>query len=636
MRQLILGTAGHIDHGKSSFVKALTGTDPDRLKEEKARGITIELGFASLTLPGGQQVGIVDVPGHEKFIKNMVAGASGIDMVAMVIAADEGVMPQTREHMDICTLLGIDHGLVVLTKIDMVDEEMLELAMADVEDFTQNTFLEGAPVLPVSAVTGEGIAEFPAILERLAANVPDRNPTDLLRIPIDRVFSMKGFGTVITGTLVAGAVTVGETVELYPFDVRTRVRGLQVHNSSVERADAGLRTAINLQGLEKTEITRGGVVGRPDQLLPTYMLDIYFHALKSNARPIKHRAPVRVHCGTAEVMGQIILLDRETLDPGQDTVVQIRLKEPVVCVKDDRVVVRSYSPVRTIGGGPVLNPVPVKHRRNDSSLVEAIANLASAPPEAVIAFHCEQAGFRGVSLPALRVMTNLPDKALTRAMDGLLSGQTILLVDREKQVYVHKTLFDKTAFEMRAILDAFHRDNPLKKGMPRQDIKSRIARRAGDKLFERVLDRMVKKKEVVQDGDTVHLSGHAVALASDQGKIREDLLNLLAQSGLTPPTLKELPGAIGTQDTGAVREVLYLLVQQKDLVRVKDDLYFNSAVLERLESELVDFLNKNGTIDAPRFKEMTGASRKYTIPLLEYFDAKKVTIRVGDTRKLRQ
>ncbi|MFZ5563792.1 MAG: selenocysteine-specific translation elongation factor [Thermodesulfobacteriota bacterium] len=636
MRQLILGTAGHIDHGKSSFVRALTGTDPDRLKEEKERGITIELGFASLTLPGGQTVGIVDVPGHEKFVKNMVAGASGIDLVAMVIAADEGVMPQTREHMDICTLLGIRHGLVLLTKIDMVDAEMLELARADIADFTQGTFLEGAPVLPVSSATGQGIAEFPAILEKLAAAVPDRRPADLLRIPIDRVFTMKGFGTVITGTLVAGTVRVGDMVEIYPFDARTRVRGLQVHNSSVETAGPGQRTAVNLQGLEKAEITRGGVVGLPGQLIPAYMLDIYFHALKSNARPIKNRAPVRVHCGTAEIMGQVILLDRETLEPGEDAVVQLRLHSPVVCVKDDRVVVRSYSPVRTIGGGPVLNPVPVKHKRSDPALVAAIGSLASASTEEIIAFHCDQAAFDGVPLTALRVMTHVPEKDLARALDSLLSAQTLVLVDREKQVYVHKNAFDRTAAETRAALEAFHRDNPLKKGMPRQEVKSRISRKAGDKLFERVIDRMIKIKEVAQEGDTIHLAGHSVSLASDQNQIKENLLSLLEQSGLTPPNYKELPGAVGARGVADIKEVVYLLVRQGELVKVNEDLYFHAGVIHRLEAQLVDFLNKNGQIDAPRFKEMTGASRKYTIPLLEYFDAKKVTIRVGDTRKLRQ
>jgi selenocysteine-specific elongation factor len=358
LKQIILGTAGHIDHGKTALIKALTGINTDRLKEEKRRGITIELGFAFLDLPSGQHLGIVDVPGHEKFVKNMVAGATGIDIVAMVIAADEGVMPQTREHMEICTLLGIKHGLVVLTKTDLVDEEWLELVIEDVGDFVKGTFLEKAPIVPVSSINGDGIPEFVKTLDELSARLPSRPSSSLFRLPVDRVFTMKGFGTVITGTLISGHVQVGDTVMLYPSGITSKVRGIQVHNQSVTKAETGMRTAINFQGLEKAVVNRGDVLSNPGALKPSYMIDVSFNYLNSNKKPIKNRTQVRIHTGTSEVLGILILIDREELLPGDTCIAQLRIDSPVAVIKDDRFVIRSYSPVRTIGGGDVLNPIP--------------------------------------------------------------------------------------------------------------------------------------------------------------------------------------------------------------------------------------------------------------------------------------
>ena len=333
MKQIILGTAGHIDHGKTSLIKAMTGTDTDRLKEEKERGITIELGFAALDLPGGQHLGIVDVPGHEKFIKNMVAGVTGIDIVVMIIAADEGVMPQTREHMEICMLLGVRHGLVAMTKIDLVDEEWMELALEDIRDFSQGTFLENSPVLPVSSVSGQGIPELIEALDEIAREIPPRPPSSLFRLPIDRVFTMKGFGTVITGTLVSGKVTLGDTIMVYPTGITSKVRGIQVHNQSAESAEAGMRTAINFQGLDKAAVQRGEVLSKPGDLIPSYMADLSFHYLASNKKPLKNRTLVRFHTGTSEILGNLILLDREELLAGDSTVAQLRLNSPVTLSK---------------------------------------------------------------------------------------------------------------------------------------------------------------------------------------------------------------------------------------------------------------------------------------------------------------
>ncbi|MCJ7829902.1 MAG: selenocysteine-specific translation elongation factor, partial [Desulfobacterales bacterium] len=431
MKQVILGTAGHIDHGKTSLIRSLTGIDTDRLKEEKLRGITIELGFASMDLPSGQHVGIVDVPGHEKFVKNMVAGATGIDIVAMVIAADEGVMPQTREHMEICTLLGIRHGFVVLSKVDLVDEEWRELVEQDIGEFVQGSFLEEAPVIPFSAVTGQGIPEFTQALEELCPKVPERSTAGLFRLPVDRVFTMKGFGTVITGTLISGRVRVGDTITVYPSGKTSKVRGVLVHNQSVEAAEAGMRTAINFQGLDKSTVNRGEVVALPGTLKPSYMLDLSLHFLASNPKPAKNRQRVRFHAGTSEILGNLILLDREELQPGERAVVQVRLDAPATCVRDDRYVIRSYSPVRTIGGGWVLNPIPPKHKRLKPETVEGLSRLAEQDPEALIAYHLEAAGYEGLLLSDLKIMTNLPEKRLESTLQGLLSQRSVLLVDRE-------------------------------------------------------------------------------------------------------------------------------------------------------------------------------------------------------------
>ena len=460
MKQIILGTAGHIDHGKTSLIKAVTGTNTDRLKEEQLRGITIELGFASLDLPSGRHLGIVDVPGHEKFVKNMVAGATGIDMVAMVIAADEGVMPQTREHMEICSLLGIEHGLVALTKIDMIDAEWLELVQEDISEFVAGTFLEDKAIVPVSSASGEGIDAFVAALDDLSGRIPERSSSNLFRLPVDRVFTMKGFGTVITGSLMSGKVKIGDNVMIYPSGIPSKVRGVQVHGESVEAAHSGMRTAINFQGLEKASIERGQVVSTANALLPSYMVDVSLHYLESNKKKIKNRSRVRFHTGTSEIMGNLILLDEEDLRPGEDTVAQIRLDEPVAVVRDDRFVLRSYSPVRTIGGGQVLNPVPEKHKRFRPEVIDGLKGLLTHDPEDIIAYQVMTAGVRGVSFSALMIMTNLSEKPLEKYLQGMLSRKDVIQIDKEQRLFVYKTGFGDLQKSMTMHLQAYHDKNP--------------------------------------------------------------------------------------------------------------------------------------------------------------------------------
>ena len=635
VKQMILGTAGHIDHGKTSLIKAVTGIETDRLEEEKRRGITIELGFASIDLPSGQHLGIVDVPGHEKFVKNMVAGATGIDLVAMVIAADEGVMPQTREHMEICSLLGIKHGVVVLTKIDMVDEDWLELVTEDIKDYMQGSFLEDAPVLAVSSTTGEGLPEFVETLDTICAGIPQHPPTDLFRLPIDRVFTMKGFGTVITGTLISGRVRVGDTIALYPSGTTSKVRGVQVHNQSVEEAGIGMRTALNFQGLDKTSANRGDIVSIPETLRNSYMLDVALQFLSSNRKPIKNRTRVRFHSGTSEVLGRLILLETEELQPGESTVVQLRLDAPVSLVKDDRFVIRSYSPVRTIGGGHILNPIPPKHKRFRMDVIQGVKGLIDAPPEEVIPFHIEASDYRGVPFSDLRIMVNMPEKQLNRQLQDLLSKQTIIQVDKESRLFIHGRTFDRLKGEIVENLGVYHEANPLKAGMSKEELKSKLPPTLSTRLFNLSVNQMVKENRVILEDDMIHLVEHTISLGVDQVDVKNQISDVYRESGLEPPYFRELSKTLHI-DAGQARDVLQLLTDEGRIVKVKEDFYFDTDALDSLRQRLVAFLETNGEISTPQFKEMTGVSRKFVIALIEYFDDKHVTIRIGDIRRLRR
>ncbi|MDD2316549.1 MAG: selenocysteine-specific translation elongation factor [Desulfobacterales bacterium] len=634
MKQIILGTAGHIDHGKTSLVRAVTGIDTDRLKEEKLRGITIELGFASLDLPEGRHVGIVDVPGHEKFVKHMVAGATGIDIVVMVIAADEGIMPQTREHMEICSLLGIQYGFVALTKIDMVEPEWLDLVTEEVRDFTQGTFLEGAPIVPVSSITGEGIADFIKALDALCRKVPDRSNSGIFRLPVDRVFTMRGFGTVITGTLISGCIRTGDPVMIYPSKITSKVRGIQAHNQTVEQAASGMRTAINFQGLEKAVINRGDVLSTPESLFPSFMVDILLEYLPGNPKVLKNRTRVRFHSGTSEILGNVILLNADELQPGQSAPAQIRLDAPITVVKDDRFVIRSYSPVRTIGGGRVINPIPAKHKRFQPDVVEGLKHLLEADFESVVAYQTETCGVKGVSFNELRIMTNLPEKRLQQMLHGLLSRQALIQVEKDPPTYIHRRAYDQLKQDALGCLEAYHEANPLKAGMSKEELKSKLPPFLGPKLYNLLLGQTSKEGAIVAEEDLIRLAAHRISLEEDQADIRNRILDAYRKSGLQPPYFNDLCDQMNISENRA-KEVLMLLVKEGTIVKIKEDLYFDAGAVDALKEKLVSFLTENGEIATPQFKEMTGVSRKFVIPLIEYFDSKNVTIRIGDIRKLR-
>lgn len=635
MKQIILGTAGHIDHGKTSLIKAITGVNTDRLKEEQLRGITIELGFASLELSNGQKLGVVDVPGHEKFVKNMVAGATGIDIMALVIAADEGIMPQTKEHMEICSLLDIRHGLVVLTKIDMVEEDWLEMVKEEVQEFTKDTFLEEAPMVAVSSTTGQGLDELIAELEKISDLVTARISSGLLRLPVDRVFTMKGFGTVITGTLISGKVDVGEPIMIYPNHITSKIRGIQVHGESVESARAGMRTAINFQGLDKEMINRGDMVARGDTLTPSHMVDVVLNYLPSNPKKLKNRTRVRFHSGASEIMGIVVLLDREELNAGETVFAQIRLERPVCLIRDDHYVLRSYSPVRTIGGGHIINPIAVKHKPNKPEILEHLRILGSDDIAQVIQQLIESAGYRGCPYHNLCIMANVPQKQLDQSLQAMLSQQLIIQIDKDTRTFIHKNTFTEIQNAIKTCILSYHQKHPLKPGIPKEELKTKLPSTMGGKAFLIALQNMAKAGSIVLEEDIVFSVDHKVTLAVDQEDLKNQLLDAYLESGLMPPYFKELCKKIEAPEKTA-KEVLSLLIKDNLLIKIKEDLYYHHEPLERLKEKLVKFLMTNEEITTPQFKDMTGASRKYVIPLIEHFDTIHLTIRIGDIRKLRK
>ncbi|WP_319543497.1 selenocysteine-specific translation elongation factor [uncultured Pseudodesulfovibrio sp.] len=631
---VIMGTAGHIDHGKTTLIKALTGIDCDRLSEEKKRGITIELGFAFLDLGEGNRLGIVDVPGHEKFVKNMVAGAAGIDFVVLVIAADEGIMPQTREHLEICQLLGVTTGVVALTKIDMVDAEWLDMVREEVASYLEPTFLAGAPVIPVSAHTGEGLEALKDQLRVLMAEFKPRRRSDLFRLPVDRVFTMKGHGTVVTGTMVSGAISVGEDVLLYPGGAATKVRSLQSHGETVETAQAGRRTAINLHGLEVDDIRRGDVLARPGSLFPSDVWDIELTVLDSSHLPLKHRKEIHFHHGAREVLARVHLLDREDLKPGETCVCQVRFSEPLAAVYGDRVVMRSFSPLRAFAGGRVIGPVGHKVKRF-SGKVELMQQLAAELPEKVVSAQLELTGPVGLTFAELLIMTNLETKGLEKIL-GMLGGQQkAVLFDKETRRYAGGALAASLGESLLVFLKAFHARDSMKPGVQRGELASSWGRDLPSKLFHFVVERVLKAGDVVAEQELLKLKGHKVSLASDQRKVRERILDAYVKGGSTPPNLKDVLGPLG-MDFKQAAGVLKLLQEQGELVRLSGDMYYHKAVLDKIQDRIVSFFVDKKEMSAPDCKEITGLSRKYLIPILEYFDKEKLTVRVGDVRHLRK
>lgn len=635
MKRIILGTAGHIDHGKTTLVKALTGVDCDRLKEEKLRGITIELGFTSLTLPSGQTAGIIDVPGHERFVKNMVAGAGGIDAVMLIIAADEGVMPQTREHLEICRLLGIGKGVIVLTKSDVPDSAWIDLVADDIRNLVKGTFLDQAPIMPVSSKTGAGIDSLRAALDNLVAAIDERPAAGLMRLPIDRVFIMKGFGTVVTGTLVAGSVSVGDEVEILPQKLRVKIRGVQVHNTRVETATAGLRTALNFQGIEKSAVNRGDVVTAPGTLNPTAYITASFEHLKNASRPLKDRTPVRFHAGTSEIPGKVILIGKGELKPGASGFIQLALESPAVVLPHDRYVLRGLSPVETLGGGEVLDNLPARPRRSSPGRLEHAATLSSGSLQDRLMLYGREAGVRGLDIIGLRSRSGLAEEDLQKLLDEMIAAGSLVVFNKSPlQIVLPDTVKDLSN-RLMAQLRNYHERHPLKPGPVKEELRAGLPRGTDAKLFAFVIARLVEQGSIRTSKEFLALPQHRPVLQDAQQDLRQKILSLYARADLTPPTKKEAVEKLNIREQ-ELEKLLALLVREGALVKISEELLYEAQALQKLMQQARALTEEKGELTIQGFKELTGLTRKFIIPLFEYWDKSRLTLRVGDRRVLRK
>lgn len=642
MKRIIVGTAGHIDHGKTALVRALTGVDADRLKEEKERGITIDIGFADLTVED-IHFGFVDVPGHERFVKNMLAGAHGIDLVMLVVAADESVMPQTREHFDICRLLEVKAGLIVLTKTDLADEELIQLVEAEVEEFVAGSFLADAPVLRVSSRTGEGIEELKQRLVRLARGIADRDATAVARLPIDRVFTIKGFGTVVTGTLIAGQIKTGDEIELLPSaQRRTRVRGLQVHGQATQSVQAGERTAINLQGIDVAEVYRGQTLAPAGRLQVTQMLDVRLHLLKSAPRPLRTRSRVRLHSGTAEILARVVLLGQTELAPGASAFAQLRLETPILTLPDDHYIIRSYSPAITIGGGTIVDALPLKHRLRDGpqaalQLEKLFAAAQEQNESERIALFVEMAGERGVNFAELAARSGASDDLIRQAATTLVKARRLVAAANNPLLLLAQQPFNNLARRVRELLKAFHKKAPLEAGPGREEVREKIFAHLPVEIFRAVIAHLTERNEIVAEKDLLRLATHRVELSAEEKAAQAHIADLFAQAALQPAPLEEAITQAGAKfgiDAQRTQRFAQMLINSGELIRVADLLFHRSAI-ENLKTTLQNHKASHGAqIDVATFKDLTGVSRKYAIPLLEYLDRQRITRRAGDFREI--
>ena len=631
MKAVIVGTAGHIDHGKSALVRALTGTDPDRLEEEKRRGITIDIGFANLdlTAPSGEKLrlGFVDVPGHERFVRNMLAGIGGIDLVLLVIAADESVKPQTREHFDICRLLSVQRGMAVITKSDLVDADTLEVVRMEVGEYLRGSFLDpaNAPIVAVSSKTGAGLDELRGELARLAADVPAKDASAAFRLPIDRVFSMKGFGTVVTGTLISGSVRRDEELEVHPTGKRLRVRGVQVHGAAAEKAIAGQRTALNLAGAETSELARGMMLTQVGLFRPTRRMSVKLNLLPS-ARPLRDGARVHLHVYTAETVAEVQLIDGKQLQPGQSGLARLKLDDSVLVLPGDHFIVRQFSPVITIGGGIVLDALEPTRRMKAEDRLAFVRSLEAADATALLAARVTRRGIDGLSLGDAVAETGwLRSRVEALAAELAKSGRLVRLGD----TLVSVETVAKLRTEMKSTVEAFHKANPLVAGISREELREKLG--IGPEVYRGVEDLLVRDKQLEVAGELVHVAGRGVVLRDEEAASKKQIEAAFAQAGLKVPLLKDVLAGLPI-DKARAQKIVTLLLRDRVLVKVGDDLVFHRDALEGLRKLVVGQKAKTPKMNVVAFKDLIGVTRKYAIPLLEWLDSQRVTRRVGDER----
>ena len=623
-RHVVVGMAGHIDHGKTALVKALTGVDTDRLKEEKERGMTTDLGFAFL----GDDVAIIDVPGHEKFVKTMVAGVTSIDVALLVIAADDGVMPQTREHLEILRLLQIPRGLVVLNKVDLVETEWLELVVADIRGLVAGSFLEGAPILPVSAVTGDGILALEEAIRGIVRTAPSRRDKGVFRMPVDRIFSIKGFGTVVAGTVLSGVVHVEDTLELLPQGVPVRVRGIQVHEESVRESSIGLRTAINVHGVEKEMIERGHVVSAPGCFTPTSKVDARLCYLASAPAPLAHRARVRVHLGTSEVIARVHLLDVEVLRPGEPGLVQFHFEQPVIADHGDRFVMRAYSPMTTIGGGEVLDPHPLKHKRFDGAIREQLRRLGDGDPAQVVLDFLQKQVLAPCATEETARATSMPREACRAHLASLEQRSDAVQITPEH--WAASTTVSRIISLITDSLARFHRENPLRLGIAMAELQSRIKPSPERSLCEYGVRSAVERGTIRFCGGKLSLPEHAVYLSPEHEKTRQAIARAFLDTPLMPPSVAEVAHNAGKDG----EKILGYLVETGELIRMEEGVVMHRRGVEEAQVKLVEFFRSNQVGTLSELRQHLGISRKYAVPLMVYLDAAGFTRRDGELRRL--
>lgn len=630
MKSIIIGTAGHIDHGKTALVKALTGIDADRLEEEKRRGITIDLGFAhlELTAPSGEKLrfGFIDVPGHERFVRNMLAGVGGIDLVLLVVAADESIKPQTREHFEICRLLSIPRGITVITKADLVDEDTLSVVRMEIEEFVRGSFLDTSrsPMIAVSALAGTGLEELKKEIARLAGEVPARDTEALLRLPIDRVFVMKGFGTVITGTLIAGKVQKEDEVEVFPSRQRIRIRGVQVHGSAAEKAMAGQRTALNLAGVAVEELGRGMTLAAPGVLDLTQKIDVRISLLR-DAKPLKNRARVHLHVFASETIAEVVLHEGVDLKPGETAYAQLRTDEPLLLLPGDRAILRQFSPVVTIGGAVVLDAFPLRRQKKDAVIAFLNTLISGSLPEIMLARILRQ-GQEGLSLAGAVRETGMRKNVLQPVIASLAQQKKIV---QAGELVVAAEAFTRALTRMTAALDVFHKANPLVAGISKEELREKLE--LSPEVLEVLLTQMVRDRKAEATGELVRLAGRGVELKDDEAKAKGDIEKAFASAGLKVPAMYDVLGRLPI-DKARAQKIVTLLLRDRVLVKLADDLVFHQSALETLRQIMAGYKAQSTKIDVAKFKDLTGVSRKYAIPLLEYLDRERVTRRVGDER----
>ncbi len=627
-RHYVVGTAGHIDHGKTSLVKQLTGKDTDRLQEEKERGMTIDLGFAFL----GDDITIIDVPGHERFVRNMVAGVSTIDLVLFVIAADDGVMPQTREHLDILKLLRIRQGIIIVTKIDLVEEDWVELVIEDIKDIVKETFLENAPVVSVSNETGKGIGQLKQHIFELLAQAQDRQDRGIFRLPIDRVFTMKGFGTVVAGTVLSGSLTPDQTVELLPQRQKLRVRGLQIHEQNVKMVKIGDRAAINLAGIEKETISRGDVLAAPDTFRPTRFFDGKFYLLESAPKNLMNTARIRLNIGTSEVIGRASILDKEEIEPGESAYIQFRLENPVVPDVGDRYVVRTYSPIYTIGGGIVLDINPRRHKRFSEEVLKKISTLESGDPERIIEQLLRNNKYQRITQNQIAQQTSLAKDTVEQVVSRFLDRKQCFKYSEKGQDYfIHGTFYLQLKDRIVQSLEEFHQKNPTRRGISKTDLKVLIDLPVDAMLINKVLEELVQGSKLVVSDNRVALATHQLQVTEHQQKLMDKIANIYFEQGFATPDIFNIAERIGISES-EVDEILQILFETEVLIKAEEGIIFHQKRVDEATQLIKAHFNQQHQLTVADFREMIASSRKYAVPLLNYFDSIGLIIRQHDVR----